>query len=163
MSKTSLRPSENHITNKRHSPFSPLFPSLCLSSGVSATPPFSFLSPPPFSTLSASRTLPLCVCLIALSGSGSGIQECLLFLFCVATSVVALSLWHTRCRLILPYDTTPVSFHLLLLPRASALTRLLHALRPAGVTIPSDSCPSMEASLRSLSTSSLPLPIHLWP
>ena len=40
-------------------------------------------------------------------------------------------------------------------PLASTLTRLLHALRPAGVTTPSDSCPRIEASLQSLSASSL--------
>ena len=39
----------------------------------------------------ASHILPLCASLIAPSGSGSGIPECLLFLFCAATSVVALS------------------------------------------------------------------------
>ena len=47
-------------------------------------------------------------------------------------------------------------------PLASALTLLLHALSPAGVTTPSDSWPMIEASLHSLSASSFPS-IPLWP
>ena len=47
-------------------------------------------------------------------------------------------------------------------PLASARTLLLHALRPAGVTTPSDSWPRIEASLHSLSALSFPS-IPLWP
>ena len=68
---------------------------------------------------------------------------------------MALSPWHTWCKLILPYGATSGFLpHFLL---SSALVRLLHALRPAGVTTPSDSCSKSEASLHSLSASSLPL------
>ena len=42
-------------------------------------------------------------------------------------------------------------------PLASALTLLDHALRPAGVTMPSDSYPRMDACLLSLSAASLAL------
>ena len=42
-------------------------------------------------------------------------------------------------------------------PLASALSLLAHALNPAGVSTPSDSCPSMEVCLLILSASSLPL------
>ena len=47
-------------------------------------------------------------------------------------------------------------------PLASALTLLLHALRPAGVTTPSDSWPRIEVCLHSWSAFSFPS-IPLWP
>ena len=116
-------------------PMSP-FP---FSMGVFATPPFSVLSPPPFSSLSASGTLSLCAYLIAQPGSvwlwqwylGLGIQECLLFICCVATSVVAFSLWYTTCRLILPCDATPgVGWYCPAMPPQYSFSPSHSSLRP---------------------------------
>ena len=156
-------PSKIQILNKRNSPFPPLFLlffsfffdlyvsfPLTSASRVACLPPlhlvlFDLFSPP----------LALCTFLLRCSQTapaGNGILVSLLFQFYGATSVVVLSPGRTRCRLILPYDATPVP----LLPLASALTRLLHALRRAGITIRSDSCPSLEVSLQSLSAPSLP-------